>query len=87
MISTPSPAFRLTVEDYFALPEGPPYFQLIDGELYISPSPNRYHQDIVLNIAAALKEHVRRTKLGHVYVAPSDVVFTDEHVLHPASIS
>ncbi len=49
----------------------------------MSPSPNRYHQDIVLNVAVALKDYVRQTRAGHIYVAPSDVVFTDEHVLHP----
>jgi len=83
MNSTLSAAYRLTALDYYALPEGPPYFQLIDGELYMSPSPNRYHQDVVQNIAVPLIQHVKAACAGRVYVAPSDVVFTENHVLQP----
>ncbi len=78
-----SAAYSLTASDYYALPEGPPYFQLIDGELYMAPSPNRYHQDIVQNIAVLLIQHVRTAALGRVYVAPSDVIFADNQILHP----
>ena len=63
----------ITAEDYRAMPEGPPYYQLIDGELIMSPSPSPYHQDIAGNVFVLLREHVRRQALGFVYIAPMDV--------------
>lgn len=72
-----------TVEDYRAMPEGPPYYQLIEGELIMSPSRNRYHQEIIGNVYALLREHVRRQRLGFVYVAPIDVFLSEVDVVQP----
>ncbi len=35
-----------TVADYMSLPEHGPRYQLLDGELYMAPAPNRKHQFI-----------------------------------------
>jgi Uma2 family endonuclease len=72
----------LTVEDYRATPEGTRY-QLVEGELIMAPSPNRFHQDIVLNLAELLRGHVRARKLGKVYVAPFDVYLGVHDVYQP----
>ena len=48
--------------------------ELIDGELYVTPSPSIRHQTIVLNIATLILGHVRRHGLGRVFVAPLDVL-------------
>ncbi len=83
MSSSLTAAYKISAADYFALPEGPPFFQLIDGALFMSPSPNRYHQDVIRNIGVPLTHHVELQKAGRVYFAPSDVVFTDEHIFQP----
>ena len=36
---------KLTRADYETLPPGGPRFLLIDGELHMAPSPDRFHQD------------------------------------------
>jgi len=74
---------RMTAEAYYQLPEGPPYFQLIDGELFMSPSPQFFHQEIVLNLAFALRGYLRRSPLGKVIVAPSDVEFDKDNIFQP----
>ncbi len=74
----------MTAEEYRQLPEGPPYFQLILGELFMSPSPRFWHQKIVGNIFSALHEHVRKNKnIGEVVIAPSDVELSAEDVYQP----
>jgi Uma2 family endonuclease len=73
----------LTVHDYRELPEGPPYFQLIEGDLIGSPSPNRYHQDILLNLGVLFREYLKRNSVGRIYIAPSDVSLTDLNVYQP----
>jgi Uma2 family endonuclease len=72
-----------TVADYRAMPEGPPYYQLIEGELIMAPSPGSFHQDVALNIAFLLRRHVTKHRLGKVCIAPLDVFLPDDNVLQP----
>jgi Uma2 family endonuclease len=77
-------AYRpLTVNDYQELPEGPPYYQLIEGEIAMSPAPNRPHQHILRNITFLLLKFVNEHRLGEVYFAPCDVYLTDINVFQP----
>ena len=78
-----SPAAVTTADDYRRMPEGPPWYQLIEGTLYMSPSPNRFHQQIVLRIAHAIQTYLDAHPVGEVYVAPLDVYLTDTDVYQP----
>src|SRR5437762_677870 len=73
----------ITVHDYRQLSEGPPYFQLIEGDLVMSPSPFRYHQDILLNQALMFRQYLETNSIGKVYIAPSDVYLTELNVYQP----
>jgi Uma2 family endonuclease len=44
----------LAVEEYKNLPKTGPRYQLIEGDLYLAPAPNRFHQDISRNLQGAL---------------------------------
>lgn len=63
----------VTADDYRQMPDGPPYFQLIEGTLYMSPSADYEHQTIAGNIFANLWNHLRKHPAGLVQIAPSDV--------------
>jgi Uma2 family endonuclease len=66
---------KFTYEDYKSLPESETKrYELVGGELVMVPSPDPEHQDIVGNLFTALSVHVRRHRLGKVYLAPLDVV-------------
>jgi Uma2 family endonuclease len=56
--------------------------ELIDGELYVSPTPVRRHQRAVLRIAAALLSHVDQ-RGGEVQPAPAEVKFSDRTAVQP----
>ena len=73
---------QYTVEDYERLEEGAPY-QLIGGELVMTPSPTPFHQSIAANIISVLKPFVDRAKLGKLLPAPLDVYLSDEDVYQP----
>src|SRR5262245_30397396 len=73
----------LTVHDYRELPEGPPYYQLIEGDLYMAPSPDRFHQDILGNLHFILRSHLEKRPSGSVHLAPSDVQLTDLNIYQP----
>jgi Uma2 family endonuclease len=72
-----------TVHDYMRMPQGPPYYQLIDGELHMSPSPSWRHQDIAGNIYATIKGFLRKNDIGRVFIAPLDVCLTEINVFQP----
>lgn len=75
--------YRMTAREFFQLPAGPPYFQLIDGDLYMSPSPRRYHQQLSMRLSVLLGNFVEAHDVGELYAAPSDVVLADDTVLEP----
>ena len=73
---------KKTVQDYQQLPEGAPY-QLINGKLIMSPSPNRTHQKLIGEIFRIIGNHLKNNIIGEAYIAPSDVYLDDENVVQP----
>jgi len=71
-----------TYADYARLPEGAPY-QLIGGQLIMTPSPIPYHQEISRKLEFKMLAFVEDQGLGHVYDAPLDVYFSDSDVYQP----
>jgi Uma2 family endonuclease len=76
-------AERITVEAYRAMPEGPPYYQLVEGELIMSPAPTFFHQVVARNAFRILDDFLRQHRLGEVYFAPIDVYLSDKNVFQP----
>ena len=70
-------ANSLGYDDYAAIEDGNRY-QLIEGELILSPAPNMRHQAILANLFSLLHPFVRRNRLGQTFFAPSDVVLKAE---------
>jgi Uma2 family endonuclease len=83
MIATPSIPRRYTLADYETMPYGPPYYQLIDGELVMSPAPKSFHQTSVMRLSRSLGNFVEKHNAGEVFVSPIDVYFTNTDVYQP----
>ncbi|HEX2059352.1 MAG TPA: Uma2 family endonuclease, partial [Thermoanaerobaculia bacterium] len=47
------------------------------------PAPNTIHQTILLNVATPLRIFVREHRLGHVFIAPTDVVLSGYDIVQP----
>lgn len=58
-------------------------WELIDGNVYVTPSPNRRHQQLALRLSVLLDAYVSRHRLGQVYFAPLDVRFRKGRVIQP----
>lgn len=71
-----------TYDDYAKMPEGASY-QLIAGEIIMSPAPDLLHQDILGAIFYELRQFVHQSKLGKVFVAPTDVYFNEHDTFQP----
>jgi len=75
-------AIKFNYQDYLQLPEDKRY-EIIDGDLFMVPSPNERHQHILSNIFYVLFGYVRKNKLGTVYCAPFDILFSEEDIVQP----
>jgi Uma2 family endonuclease len=76
-------ALPITRHDYEEMPAGPPYYQVIEGDLVMSPSPNIYHQAIAGRIYSMLLQFLEKRPLGEVFVAPLDVFLGEINVYQP----
>ena len=73
----------LTVENYKVLPETGPRYQLIQGDLYLAPAPNRFHQEISRNLQFELHSYLKGNPIGKLFNAPFDVYLDEINVFQP----
>jgi len=73
---------RLNVNYYRILPEGAPY-QLIEGELIMTPAPSPEHQAISANLFRRLVDFVDQKAPGIVLYSPLDVYLDNENAFQP----
>ena len=64
-------------------PLATPRYELVDGELLVTPSPNALHQDAVYLLLRALNDYLKRNPVGYAYTSPFDVELEPESVLQP----
>lgn len=78
-----SPPRQYTREEYFALPEGPPYYELINGELVMSPRPLLRHQQLQTFLTANLWPHAVGVLGGELLGEPNLLLPGTTDVVHP----
>ncbi len=49
-----SPGVKLTYDDFMLFPDDGKRHELIDGEHYVTSSPNTKHQAVLLNLAVLM---------------------------------
>src|SRR5207248_1360201 len=57
--------------------------EIIDGQLYVTPSPNTKHQTASINLSGMLWTYLKMHPIGRVFAAPFDTVFSDFDVVEP----
>lgn len=82
-VKSTAPRVKLTYEDFLLFPDDGKRHELIDGEQYVTPSPNTRHQVISGNLHFIIREWLEQRPIGRVFYAPFDVVFTQFDVVEP----
>lgn len=72
-----------TYADFCRLPDDGKRYEIIEGVLHVSPSPNRAHQGCLGLLYLLIAGWVARTAGGKVYFAPLDVILADDTVVEP----
>jgi Uma2 family endonuclease len=74
---------RWTVDDLDDLPDDGNRYEIIDGELFVTPAPSPRHQDAIVEMYVLLREYLTRERVGHAFVSPADVIFSPTRALQP----
>ena len=75
---------RLTYDDFVLFPEDGKRHEIIDGEHYVTPSPNLRHQRLVGRLFLSIGNYlVAHPGAGQLFLAPLDVVLSDHDVVEP----
>ena len=71
-----------TATDLAQLPDDGKRYEVLEGDLAVSPSPNRKHQNVIRHLSAFFIR-VESHGYGRWYPAPFDVVFDTHNVTEP----
>lgn len=64
-------------------PLATPRYELVDGELLVTPSPRPLHQEGVAVLFIALRAYLARNAVGHALTSPCDVELEPEFLSQP----
>jgi Uma2 family endonuclease len=72
-----------TVADLARLPDDGLRYEVIDGELLVTPAPSLDHQEAIARLYLLLAPYVAEQRVGHVVFAPADVEFSARRLVQP----
>jgi len=77
-----APAYY-TAEMVRGFPEDGNRYEVVYGELLVTPAPRHLHQRLVHRLAFALEEYVRRHPVGEVLFSPADISWDEDMLVQP----
>ena len=81
--ANPGAGIKLTYDDFVLFPDDGKRHELIDGEHYVTPSPNTKHQRISLHLVVMIGGWLEEHRVGRLFHAPYDVVLSLFDVVEP----
>ena len=78
-----APCAKFTYEDVLNFPNDGKRHEIIDGDHYVTPSPNTKHQVVSMNLTRVFIFYLEHQRVGQLFAAPFDVVFSDLDVVEP----
>ncbi len=82
-VPAPHPGLKLTYDDFLLFPDDGKRHELVDGEHYVTPSPNTRHQRISGRLYLMIGSWLETHPIGQLFYAPLDIVFTQFDVVEP----
>ena len=74
---------KLEYDDLMHLPEDGNTYEILEGDLYVTPSPSPIHQRVSKRLQRQLEAYFEATGLGEVFNAPLDVILSKGDVVEP----
>jgi Uma2 family endonuclease len=74
---------KLDYSDYVATPDDGKRYEIVEGDLYVTPSPSPMHQRVSRRLQRQLESYFHERSIGEVFNAPIDLILTDHNVMVP----
>lgn len=82
-VSNVARRITFTYQDLVGMPDDGKHRELIDGDLFVTPSPNTSHQTVSRLLQFELMSALERPNIAKVFDAPMDVIFDETNVVQP----
>jgi Uma2 family endonuclease len=79
----PAETIRWTAESARALPDDGNRYEVLDGELVVTPAPTLLHQRALLSLIRTLDPYVSMHRLGELLTSPADIEFSRVRLVQP----
>ena len=79
----PVPDNGWTAEMVRALPDDGKRYEVLDGELFVTPSPVPPHQRAVRELLIALAAYTKANDIGEAFDSPADIEFSPRRLVQP----
>jgi Uma2 family endonuclease len=83
-VTKPDPTRRWTAREVQSLPADGNRYEVVDGELLVTPSPRAMHQAVIGKLYLALGNYL--TTLGReltLFMGPADISWADDNLVQP----
>jgi Uma2 family endonuclease len=74
---------KLTYEQFRQLPDDGKRYELVRGEIHLTPAPTTKHQFVLRNLTGSLLQYLGQHPLGELAFAPLDVLLGGDTALQP----
>jgi len=72
-----------TAERALALPDDGNRYEVLDGELFVTPAPRLLHQAALVAMYDLVKPFVESNRLGWMFWSPADITFSPRRLVQP----
>jgi Uma2 family endonuclease len=73
----------LDYSDYLSAPDDGNRYEIIGGELYVTPTPTAWHQRVSRRLQRQLEDYFHARGLGEVFDAPVTLLLTNNDIVEP----
>jgi len=77
------PDLDWTVDRALALPSDGNRYEVLDGELFVTPAPSVPHQLILSRLFTQLHAYIDTNRLGYLLWSPADIAFSPRRLVQP----
>jgi Uma2 family endonuclease len=60
-----------------------PRYELVDGDLLVTPAPTHRHQRLILRLALRLQPYLTRHRIGEVFLGPAELKLVTGEIYEP----
>jgi Uma2 family endonuclease len=72
-----------TADQVRALPEDGNRYEVVHGEILVTPAPRLLHQEVVRRLLIALSRYLEAEPAGHALLAPADISWGPDTLVQP----